>query len=39
MENLFWIGKTAIDVRREHNIEKRFQKRKIDYFFRFWASI
>ena len=38
-ENLFWIGKTAIDVRREHIIEKCFQKRKIHYVFPFLSTI
>ena len=37
-ENLFWIGKTAIDVRREHIIEKCFQKRKIHYVFPFLSD-
>ena len=34
----FRFDKTAIDVRRDQIIEKRFQKRKLHYFFRFWAT-
>ena len=38
-KTFFSVGKTAIDVRGNSFRKKFFLKRKIRYFFRFWANV